>query len=52
MTVDFTEEQMKAVAILANHVEGFATEPETLTKAITDADKLWNKMFSVVKRGN
>jgi len=45
MNIEFTKEQMDAVAILANHVEGRSDIDEVeLHKALIQASALWTNM--------
>jgi hypothetical protein len=45
MNVNFTQEQMDAVAILANHIEGtFVIDEVKLQQALIQASALWTNM--------
>jgi hypothetical protein len=51
MNVNFTKEQMEAVAIVLNHIEGrFEIDPELLKTAVKDGSALWTEMLHASKR--
>jgi hypothetical protein len=46
VTVEFTKEDMKSVAIMANHIENKDEyDEQTVTDAIERATRFWNEMY-------